>query len=85
MPSELAGVVVVSLIIGIVRLFRGLGLETRWAPLAAVGIGVLIMAGNQVAQVVPGFGDWYNVLLWGIAAGLMAVGLYSGTKNTLRD
>ncbi len=82
-PAEIGGVAVVPLIIAIVALAKSLGLENRWAPLAAVLIGVLIMAGNQAAQVVPGFGDWYNVILWGLAAGLMAVGLYSGTKNTL--
>lgn len=84
MPSELAGVLVVGLIVGLIEVFKKLGLAVKFAPLVAIAIGLLIMAGNQAANVVPAFRDWYNVILWGIAAGLMAVGLYSGTKNTLQ-
>jgi len=82
-PGEIAGVAVVPLIIAIVAVAKSLGLENRWAPLAAVVAGVVIVVANQAAQVVPGFGDWYQAVLAGLAAGLAAVGLYSGSKNTL--
>lgn len=82
-PVEIGGVAVVPLIIAVVALLKGLGLDKRWAPLAAVLAGVVIVVANQAARVVPGFGDWYQAVLAGLAAGLAAVGLYSGTKNTL--
>jgi len=82
-PGEIAGVALVPLIIAIVALAKSLGLENRWAPLAAVAAGVAIVVGNQAANVVPGFSDWYQAVLVGLAAGLAAVGLYSGTKNSL--
>lgn len=82
---ELAGVVVVSLTVAIVAGLRALQLESRWAPLAAVLVGVDLVAANQLVQVVPRFDGWHIVLMWGIAVGLMAVGLHSGMKNTLRS
>jgi len=84
MPNELAGVLVISLIVGLIEVFKRLGMDSKVAPLAAIALGLLIMAGNQAANIAPTFRDWYNVILWGVAAGLMAVGLYSGTKNTLQ-
>ncbi len=84
MPEEIAGVVVVLLIIGLVEVAKqSFGMHVRWAPVLAVGIGLLIFALNQVANLYPVAREWYNVLLWGVAAGLMAVGLYSGTKNAV--
>ena len=58
------------IIVGLVWAFNGLGLPKKFSPLIAIGIG-LLMAWS------------YNQDLWqGVAAGLVAVGLYSGTKNT---
>jgi hypothetical protein len=83
MPNEIAGVAVVLLIIGLVEAAKGHGLNSRWAPIAAMGIGLVIFALNQLANIYPVGRDWYNVLLWGMASGLMAVGLYSGSKNVV--
>jgi len=80
---EIGGVAVVPLIIAVGALLKGLGLDKRWAPLAAVLVGVVIALANQAAQVAPGFSGWYQAVLAGLAAGLAAVGLYSGSKNTL--
>lgn len=82
MPTEIAGVVVIALIIGLVEVAKRLGMDNRWAPLFAMAIGVLVFLGNQVAGVYPWFAPFYQTLLWGIVAGLTAVGLYSTVKNT---
>lgn len=59
------------IIVGLVWAFNGLGMPKRFSPLLAIGIG-LLMAWS------------YNQDLWqGVAAGLVAVGLYSGTKATV--
>ena len=59
------------IIVGLVWAFNGMGMPKRFSPLLAIGIGVLMA--------------WsYNQDLWqGVAAGLVAVGLYSGTKATV--
>lgn len=59
------------IIIGLVWAANGLGLDKKYSPLLAIGIG-LLMAWS------------YNQDLWqGVAAGLVAVGLYSTGKNAI--
>lgn len=71
-------VALVPLVVALVSLLRQIGLPTRWAPLAAVVLGVL--AG--VVYVAP-HNPAQGVLV-GMALGLSAVGLYSGVKNTVQ-
>jgi hypothetical protein len=59
------GIAIIPLIVGLVQMVKGLGLDARYAPVASVALGV-------------GGG-----ILTGIAFGLSASGLYSGT-NALR-
>jgi len=65
----------VGLIMALVQLAKETGLPARFAPLLALALGiaagVFIMSPGDVIQ-----GIWS-----GIAMGLSAVGLYSGTKN----
>lgn len=69
--------VVVALIVGVVEaLKRMFGLGKRWTP----GIAVLLSIGAMGLWLYPG--DWKMALFYGIMAGLSAVGLYSGAKNT---
>ncbi len=81
MPSEIAGIVVVALIIGAVQVLKGFGVKGKWAPVAAICVGLLVFAGQQLAKMIPGFEPWYDVVMWGITAGLMASGLYSGSRS----
>lgn len=78
------GIPAAALIAVIVEVCKQYGLDSRWAILAAIGTGVLLSVLNYVAQIVPGFDAWYQVVLAGIVAGLTAAGLYSGQK-ALRD
>ena len=59
------------IIVGLVWAANGVGMSKRFSPLLAIGIGVLMA--------------WsYNQDLWqGVAAGLVAMGLWSGTKTTV--
>ncbi|HLI29353.1 MAG TPA: hypothetical protein VKZ60_19990 [Chloroflexota bacterium] len=79
--EEIAGVAVVPLIVGLVEVAKGAGLASRWAPLLAVGLGVAISVGYGVAapgrlapEAIAALG------LRGLALGLAAAGLYSGTR-----
>ena len=59
------------LIVGFVAAVNGIGLPKRFSPFVAIGVGVFIA--------------WhFNQDLWqGVIAGLVASGLWSGTKATL--
>jgi len=58
------------IIVGLVWAFNGMGVPKKYSPLIAIGVGVLMA--------------WsYNQDLWqGVAAGLLAIGLWSTGKNT---
>lgn len=83
MPTEYAGVLVVPLIIGLVEAAKKLGLNGVWATPLAVGCGLAISVGYEAAKQSPGAETWLNALLWGVALGLSASGLYSGTKKVV--
>ena len=63
---------IVPVTTGLVEVVKVTGLPDRFAPLASLLIGVGLAF--FVADTVPA------VILGGIAAGLMASGLYSGTR-----
>ncbi|MGE5617961.1 MAG: hypothetical protein ACM3US_01740 [Sphingomonadaceae bacterium] len=83
MPTEYAGVLAIPLIIGLVEAAKRLGMDTVWATPLAVGCGLALSLGYEAAKQAPGSETWLNALLWGLALGLSASGLYSGTKKAI--
>lgn len=74
---EYAGIGIVPLLIGLLEVFKRLGLNERYIPIFSVvlGIGLGISLFSE--------GDLATGIIQGTFIGLSAVGLYSGTKNTL--
>jgi hypothetical protein len=72
------GVPALALVIGLVKLFREVGLPSKFAPLVSLGIGVL--TGIAVA-VTSGQTILYGVIL-GICFGLSASGIYDIGKKS---
>ena len=74
---EYAKIGLVPLLIGILQVFKRLGLNQKYIPLLSLVLGIameVILFSN---------GDLKVSIIQGIYIGLSAVGLYSGTKNTL--
>lgn len=69
-------VMISPLIVGIVEIFKQLGMPKQFSPVLSVVLGMLL----GVFYVSPD--DILKGLLLGTSLGLGAVGLYSGTKNT---
>jgi hypothetical protein len=74
---EYAGIAIIPLLIGILEVFKKAGLSEKYVPIVSIvlglAIGIFLFAeGNIAAGIVQG-----------IYIGLSAVGLYSGTKNTI--
>ncbi|NLI90211.1 MAG: hypothetical protein GX366_07385 [Epulopiscium sp.] len=69
-------VALVPLVMGVVQVAKTLGLSNRFAPLLSVFLGVIIGVATSPNDLLKG-------IIVGIAVGLSAVGLYSGTKNTI--
>lgn len=74
---EYAGIAIVPLLIGLLEVFKKLGLNDKYVPIFSVVLGI----GTGIALFSEG--DLATGIIQGIFIGLSAVGLYSGTKNTL--
>lgn len=79
MAGEIAGVMVVPLIVGLVEVAKRLGLPRGWAPAVAVGLGLAIALGGE-ALGLAGAAAWRDAAVTGLALGLSAAGLYSGAR-----
>ncbi|HZJ99522.1 MAG TPA: hypothetical protein VFC79_05930 [Tissierellaceae bacterium] len=69
-------VMISPLIVGIVEIFKQLGMPKQFSPVLSVVLGMIL----GVFYISPD--DILKGLLLGTSLGLGAVGLYSGTKNT---
>ena len=68
--------ITVAVIIAIVQLAKGLGLDNKFAPVLAVLIGII---GNLVAKFIGA--DIWELVIGGLIVGLSAAGLYDLAKN----
>ena len=75
------GVLAIPLNIGLVEAAKRVGLDMVWATPLAIGMGLAISVGYVAAQQLPGSEVWVSAVLWGLALGLSASGLYSGAKK----
>lgn len=75
---EVHEIAIVPLIVGVIELFKGLGLPNKFSALASSLLGILI----GVFYLYPT--DLPRGLITGLSFGLAASGLYSGTKNTMQ-
>ncbi|MCF7634625.1 MAG: hypothetical protein LLF82_000089 [Dehalococcoides mccartyi] len=74
----------VPLILGFVQLFKPFISDTRYYPLLAVAMGLVINLVASWALGVSTMSDWVAALFNGIIAGMAASGVYS-TGSTLRE
>ncbi len=72
----LYGIPVLALIIGLVKVAREMGLPSKFAPAAALGMGII----GGVAVTYQNGMDPVGGVVIGIALGLMACGIYDQGK-----
>lgn len=65
-------VATIPVIVGLVAVFKPLGLPSKYAPLASIALGMCLVALTGVI--------WQVIIAQGILVGLAASGLYSGGK-----
>jgi hypothetical protein len=83
MELLIAGLPASGVIVALVEGAKRAGLPVRWAPVLAVTLGLACGLMAQLAAVAPRVHIWYEAAGAGIALGLSAAGLYSGTKAIL--
>lgn len=73
----LENVILTGIVMGLTQAVKGF-VESRWVPLIAIVLGV------GGAFVIPPVQHYGQEILEGVISGLVAVGLYSSTKNTMK-
>lgn len=72
--------VFVALIVALVQVIKGLGMPTKWAPVAAIllgiGLSLIVDDGNISLRL---------HILQGLIGGLTAMGLFSGAKKITEE
>ena len=71
------GIALVPVIIGLCELLKKSGVPKKFTPVSALVLGMIF----SFFYLSPD--DPKRAILWGIVLGLSAVGLFSGTKNTV--
>jgi hypothetical protein len=73
----IGGISAVVIIIGLLQVLKGFGLDAKFTPIVAVVLGLAVSLGLSY------FGETkaFEAVVFGLAVGLSAVGLYSGAKN----
>jgi len=74
---EYAGIAIIPLLVGLLEVFKKVGLREKYVPVFSLILGI----GTGIALFADG--DIKKGIIQGIFIGLSAVGLYSGTKNTI--
>jgi TctA family transporter len=75
----IGGISAVLIIVGLIQALKNFGLDTKMAPVVAIILGLATSFGLSYYRETKAF----EAVVLGLAVGLSAVGLYSGTKNTV--
>ena len=71
--------------IGAVYFVGKLGVVGRWKLIVSLLIGLLLGGGYQLSQDIPNtYAGWFAVVIYGLAMGLFASGLFDLSKETVQ-
>ena len=74
------GASAIAVVLGLVEVAKRLGLKEKFCPLLSIFLGLFISLGYHFYN----HKIWYEAVIVGLTIGLSAVGLYAGTKDTVR-
>ena len=81
----IGGAALVALLVeGVKRLFPAFAEDSRNVIALALGLGVLLSALAYLSQIMPGFESWLNVVMAGLLAGFVAMGMYDTQRAARR-
>ena len=81
----IGGAALVALLVeGVKRLFPAFAEDSRNVIALALGLGVLLSALDYLSQIMPGFESWLNVVMAGLLAGFVAMGMYDTQRAARR-
>jgi len=77
MITTITYAVLLAIIIGLIQCLKGFGMDSKWSPVVAIFLGLIL----QVGTVLYGETELFLGIINGLALGLAAVGLFSGTRS----
>jgi len=80
MDFAVIGVPAAAIIVAVIQLAKRYGLNSRWAALVSVGLGVILSVAVYLAGINPQFAVWLKVVMTGLLTGFGAAGIYSSQK-----
>ena len=77
------GVPLLFVVIGLVQWVKSFGVKGHALRGSAMGIGLLLGAGFQIAQLgLPvAFAGWFGIAVYGLGLGIVASGVYDAGKS----
>ncbi len=80
--AVVAGVPLLLFVIGIVQYVKSFGVSGNAVKLLSMAIGVLLGIGYKFSTQPPvSFADWFAIVIFGVALGLTASGIYDASKK----
>lgn len=80
-----AGIPLVLVVIGLVEWSKRLGLSGKALQILSMLIGVVFGVLYQYSQQpLEGFSAWFGAVVYGLALGLVASGIYDAARSALR-
>lgn len=85
MDQIVNGIPLVVLVISLVEWVKRFGIEGKALNAVSMGIGAVIGVAYWYAQSpLVTFADWFGAIMYGLALGLVASGVYDAAKSALR-
>lgn len=76
------GISLIFIVIGLVEFSKNFGLSGNWLILLSAVLGLVLGVGYKLASGIPvDFNGWFTIIVFGLACGLSATGLYDYSKN----
>lgn len=80
--AVVAGVPLLLFVIGIVQYIKSFGFTGNAIKILSMVIGILLGIGYKLSTQPPvSFADWFAIVIFGIALGLTASGIYDAAKK----
>ena len=85
MEQVVNGIPLVVLVIALVEWIKKFGISGQALNALSMGIGAVIGVGYWYAQhPLASFGDWFGAIIYGLALGLVASGVYDAAKSVMK-
>lgn len=79
------GVSFIAIVFGVVEFTKKLGAKGNLLTALSMVIGVVLGTCQQIATMYPDFGVWFGVVVYGLAVGLAASGIYDFVNGKIAD